>query len=73
MLQACVQGRPVCGYFLLFIFLSLKIITEVYRPTKIDSTVGTSLQNRRGNMANVTSAIDTSIDNNEKDKKTARD
>ena len=69
MLQACVQGRPVCGYFLLFIFLSLKIITKVYRPTKIDSTVRTSLQNRRGNMANVTSAIDTSIDNNDKDKK----
>ena len=51
------QGGPLCRYLLLFI---LKII----RPTtKIDNFIGTSLQNRRGNMANVTSAIDKSLNN----------
>ena len=59
------QGMSLCGYLLLFI---LKIIT-----TKIDNFIGTSLQDRRGKMANATSAIDKSIDNNDNDKKTAQD
>ena len=39
------------------------------RPRKIDNFIGTCLQNKRGDIATVTSAIDKSIDNNDNDKK----
>ena len=49
-----------------FSFSSIRITNE-YRHAKIDTWY--SLQNRCGNMTNVTSAIDKSKDNNDSDKK----